>query len=85
MLKMVQRVGRILALAAPTKLIVLDRIIAALVELGANTEHVIETRVYLADIAARQQVERAHAAVFKNTRASSLTECIECSSGAPTT
>jgi len=48
--------------------IILDRIVAALKELGAVPEQVVETRIYLTDMSSWQDVGRAHGAVFGNTR-----------------
>jgi enamine deaminase RidA (YjgF/YER057c/UK114 family) len=47
---------------------ILQRIAAALKELGAGPEHVVETRIYLADITTWEAVGRAHGAMFKTTR-----------------
>ena len=47
---------------------ILKRIEAALKELGAGLEHVVETRIYLADITTWQDVGRAHGAAFKDIR-----------------
>jgi enamine deaminase RidA (YjgF/YER057c/UK114 family) len=47
---------------------ILQRIAAALKELGAGPEHVVETRIYLADMTTWEAVGRAHGAMFKNTR-----------------
>ncbi len=44
--------------------IVLERIGAALRELGADLRDVVETRIYLTDITQWQAVGRAHGAVF---------------------
>jgi enamine deaminase RidA (YjgF/YER057c/UK114 family) len=46
----------------------LNRIAAALKELGAGPEHVVETRIYLADISTWEAVGRAHGAMFKDAR-----------------
>jgi len=48
--------------------VILERIAAALKELGAGPEHVVETRIYLADMTTWQDVGRAHGAMFKNIR-----------------
>lgn len=48
--------------------VVLARIIAALRELGAGPEDVMETRIYLADIASWRAVGRAHGEVFATVR-----------------
>lgn len=48
--------------------VVLERIVAALKELGAGPEHVVETRIYLADMTTWQEVGRAHGALFKDVR-----------------
>jgi enamine deaminase RidA (YjgF/YER057c/UK114 family) len=47
---------------------ILQRIAAALNELGAGPEHVVETRIYLADMTTWEAVGRAHGAMFKNIR-----------------
>ncbi len=47
---------------------ILQRIAAALKELGAGPEHVVETRIYLGDMTTWQDVGRAHGAMFKNVR-----------------
>ena len=47
---------------------ILQRIAAALKELGAGPEHVVETRIYLADMTTWEAVGRAHGAMFKNIR-----------------
>ncbi|HTI87257.1 MAG TPA: RidA family protein [Alphaproteobacteria bacterium] len=52
---------------AQTK-VILERIADALKELGAGPEHVVETRIYLADMATWQDVGRAHGAMFKDIR-----------------
>ncbi|MDZ5647778.1 MULTISPECIES: RidA family protein [Nitrospirillum] len=44
--------------------VILERIVAALAELGAGPEHVVETRIYLTDMSTWQDVGRAHGAVF---------------------
>jgi enamine deaminase RidA (YjgF/YER057c/UK114 family) len=44
--------------------VALERIVTALKELGAGPEHVVETRIYLVDMADWQEVGRAHSAVF---------------------
>ena len=56
---------------------ILNRIGAALKELGAGLEHVVETRIYLADINTWQAVGRAHGAAFKDVRPA--TEILEVS------
>lgn len=43
---------------------ILEQVVAALAELGANPDDVIRTRVYLTDIADWQDVGRAHGEVF---------------------
>lgn len=48
--------------------VILERIAAALKELGAGPEHVVETRIYLADMNSWQDVGRAHGAMFKTIR-----------------
>jgi enamine deaminase RidA (YjgF/YER057c/UK114 family) len=48
--------------------VILERIAAALQELGAGPDHVVETRIYLADMTTWQDVGRAHGAMFKNIR-----------------
>lgn len=48
--------------------VVLERIIAALAELGAGAEHVVETRIFLTNMADWQDVGRAHGEVFKDVR-----------------
>ncbi len=47
---------------------ILQRIAAALKELGAGPEHVVETRIYLADMTTWEAVGRAHGAMFKDIR-----------------
>ena len=47
---------------------ILQRIAAALKELGAGPQHVVETRIYLADMTTWQDVGRAHGAMFKDIR-----------------
>jgi enamine deaminase RidA (YjgF/YER057c/UK114 family) len=47
---------------------ILQRIAAALKELGAGPEHVVETRIYLTDMTTWEAVGRAHGAMFKNIR-----------------
>jgi enamine deaminase RidA (YjgF/YER057c/UK114 family) len=47
---------------------ILQRIAAALKELGAGPQHVVETRIYLADISTWEAVGRAHGAMFKGAR-----------------
>jgi enamine deaminase RidA (YjgF/YER057c/UK114 family) len=51
--------------------VILDRIVAALRELGAVPEQVVETRIYLTDMSSWQDVGRAHGALFGNTRPAS--------------
>ena len=48
--------------------VILERIAAALKELGAGPQHVVETRIYLADMTTWQDVGRAHGAMFKDIR-----------------
>jgi len=61
--------------AAKQAELVLERIAAALRELGASVADVVETRIYLTDITSWQEVGRAHGAVFKDVRpASTLVE-----------
>ena len=48
--------------------VILERIVAALAELGAGPKHVIETRIYLTDMTTWQDVGRAHGAVFADVR-----------------
>jgi enamine deaminase RidA (YjgF/YER057c/UK114 family) len=48
--------------------VILERIAAALKELGAGPEHVVETRMYVKDMTTWEAVGRAHGAMFKNTR-----------------
>lgn len=48
--------------------VILDRIIAALTELGAGADHVVETRIFLTDMTHWQDVGRAHGDVFKEVR-----------------
>jgi len=48
--------------------IILERIVSALREFGAGPEHVVETRIYLTDMTAWQDVGRAHGAVFRDIR-----------------
>jgi enamine deaminase RidA (YjgF/YER057c/UK114 family) len=48
--------------------VILERIVAALKELGAGPQHVVETRIYLSDMATWQDVGKAHGAVFKDIR-----------------
>jgi enamine deaminase RidA (YjgF/YER057c/UK114 family) len=47
---------------------ILQRIVAALKELGAGPQHVVETRIYLADMTTWEAVGRAHGAMFKDAR-----------------
>jgi enamine deaminase RidA (YjgF/YER057c/UK114 family) len=47
---------------------ILQRIAAALKELGAGPQHVVETRIYLADMTTWEAVGRAHGAMFKDAR-----------------
>jgi len=51
--------------------VVLERIGAALRELGASFEDVVETRIYITDISMWPAVGAAHGAVFKDIRPSS--------------
>jgi enamine deaminase RidA (YjgF/YER057c/UK114 family) len=51
--------------------VILERIAAALRELGAGVEHVVETRIYITDIALWPAVGQAHGAVFKDIRPAS--------------
>jgi len=51
--------------------VILERIGAALRELGADLADVVETRIYLADIADWQAVGRVHGAVFRDARPAS--------------
>jgi enamine deaminase RidA (YjgF/YER057c/UK114 family) len=46
----------------------LDIVLAALRELGAGPEHVVRTRLYLADAADIDEVGRAHGEVFGDAR-----------------
>ncbi|MBF0561957.1 MAG: RidA family protein [Alphaproteobacteria bacterium] len=48
--------------------VILERIGAALSELGAGLEDVVETRVYVTDIAQWLDVARAHGTVFNTIR-----------------
>lgn len=48
--------------------VVLERLLAALAELGAGAEHVVETRIFLTDITMSQEVGRAHGDVFRDVR-----------------
>ena len=48
--------------------VILERIVAALAELGAGPEHVVETRIYLTDMQNWEGVGRAHGAVFRDVR-----------------
>lgn len=48
--------------------LVLERILAAARELGAEAEHFVETRIYLTDMSAWQEVGRAHGEVFRDVR-----------------
>jgi enamine deaminase RidA (YjgF/YER057c/UK114 family) len=54
--------------AAAQATVILDRIIDALKALGAGPEHVVETRIYLTDMAAWQEVGQAHGAAFREIR-----------------
>ena len=54
--------------AAAQASVILDRIGAALSDLGAGIDDVIETRIYLTDIATWQDVGRIHGEVFKKAR-----------------
>jgi enamine deaminase RidA (YjgF/YER057c/UK114 family) len=51
--------------------VVLERIGAALNQLGASLADVVETRIYVTDMAFWQAVGAAHGAVFKDVRPSS--------------
>ena len=46
----------------------LERVAAALVEVGASVEDVVRTRMYVTDISRWEEVARAHAAVFGSIR-----------------
>jgi enamine deaminase RidA (YjgF/YER057c/UK114 family) len=46
----------------------LEIVIAALAGLGATPEHVVRTRTFVTDIASLDDVARAHAEVFGDTR-----------------
>jgi enamine deaminase RidA (YjgF/YER057c/UK114 family) len=46
----------------------LEIIVAALRELGAGPEHVVRTRLFLTDAADIDEIGRAHAEVFGDTR-----------------
>lgn len=48
--------------------VILERIAAALKELGAGPEHVVETRIYVTDMTTWEAVGRAHGAMFKDIR-----------------
>jgi enamine deaminase RidA (YjgF/YER057c/UK114 family) len=55
--------------------VILERIAAALHQLGSRLDDVVETRIYVTDMALWQAVGKAHGAVFKDTRpASTLVE-----------
>lgn len=55
--------------------VILERIAAALRQLGASLDDVVETRIYVTDIALWPAVGQAHGAVFKDIRpASTLVE-----------
>jgi enamine deaminase RidA (YjgF/YER057c/UK114 family) len=54
--------------AAGQATVILERIAAALKELGADLDHVVETRIYLTDMAVWQSVGCAHGAMFKDIR-----------------
>lgn len=54
--------------AAAQSATVLDRIVAAIKELGAGPQHVVETRIYLTDMSSWQAVGRAHGLVFGEVR-----------------
>jgi len=51
--------------------VILERIGAALRELGAGLEDVVETRIYVTDMALWPAVGQAHGAVFKDIRPAS--------------
>lgn len=51
--------------------IILERILAALMEPGAGPEHVVETRIFLTDMSTWQDVGRAHGAIFRDIRPAS--------------
>jgi enamine deaminase RidA (YjgF/YER057c/UK114 family) len=44
--------------------IILDKIKAVLVDTGSSLDNVVQTRIYLADIARSEEVGRAHAEAF---------------------
>jgi enamine deaminase RidA (YjgF/YER057c/UK114 family) len=48
--------------------VILERIEAALVKLGASLEDVVETRIYVCDIDQWEAVGRAHGAAFGSVR-----------------
>ncbi len=48
--------------------VIFERIAAALRELGAAAQDVVETRIYLTDMTAWQEVGRAHGQMFGQTR-----------------
>jgi len=54
--------------AAAQARVILERILAALGELGTSAEHVVETRVFLTDISTWQDVGRTHGEVFRDIR-----------------
>lgn len=54
--------------AAGQSRVILERIIAALVELGASAEHVVETRIFLTDMSAWQDVGKVHGEFFGEVR-----------------
>jgi enamine deaminase RidA (YjgF/YER057c/UK114 family) len=54
--------------AAGQAIVIIERIAAALQDLGGGLEHVVETRLYLTDMTAWQDVGRAHGAMFKDIR-----------------
>lgn len=54
--------------AAKQAEVVLQRIEAALLELGSDLSEVVETRIYLTDIADWQTVGRVHGRIFAATR-----------------
>jgi enamine deaminase RidA (YjgF/YER057c/UK114 family) len=51
--------------------VILDRIDAALRELGASLEDVVETRIYVTDMSLWPAVGAAHSAVFKDIQPAS--------------
>ena len=73
----VDREGRVVApgdAAAQTRFI-LDKIEAALAEVGARLAHVTRTRIYVTDISRWEEVGRAHGERFRDIRpATSMVE-----------